>query len=135
MSRILTLMGILAAVSTLFGCAQGLPDQEKWEAEVLAAAQAVTDEEVTVQWATRGGLSETRQMEITTEINGSRADAERAAADIEAAVAPVAVRIPVHGAVYITVDARESADSQPYRHWQQQSFDQLAEKYHLTREK
>lgn len=128
-------MGVISVMGALFGCSRDLPDQAEWEAEVRAAAREVAGDDVDVQWATRGGLGETRQMEITTQIDGTRADAERTAAEIEEAVAPVAVRIPTRGAVYITVDARPDPGAEPYRHWQQETFDQLAKKYRLPREK
>ena len=93
----------------------------------------VAPEPVTVRWGERGSLAEIRNMEITTEVAGGRAEAEALAADIEAAVAPIAVTMPVKGGVYITVNAIDG--ERKYRHWQQRSFDQLADDYQLPREK
>lgn len=132
MSRIALGVGLLAATA-LFGCAANLEEPGRWEGEMRVAAQEVAPEPVTVRWGERGSLAEIRNMEITTEVAGGRAEAEALAADIEAAVAPIAVTMPVKGGVYITVNAIDG--ERKYRHWQQRSFDQLADDYQLPREK
>lgn len=136
MRRIVIVMGLITALASLLGCAPDLPDQAKWESEVQAAAAAVAPDDVDVQWVLRStGLTEARHMEIKTTTEGQRVDAEQLGLEIEAAVAPVVVQIPRRSYLRIRIDALTPTGEETAYHAYSIDFDDVAEKYGLTRQK
>lgn len=94
-------MGFVGRMLQLVGLTQPpLSDRQRWEADTRRAAAAVIDDpSLRVSFVVNGGLGEQRRMRVEAELQCSSYRELRAVTErLEAAIAPVLVRLPDAGA-------------------------------------
>jgi len=128
-------MGLIASALSLLGCAPQLDDPGTWEDAVRSAASAALPaDDLSVRWKVSGGLGEARNMVVEASADGTTtADLERVADEVEEAVAPAVVGLPVKDARLRIILTGEPTDGVTPTVARSVSLDDLAARYGLPR--